>query len=42
MGDSRGRWEGDMLVVDVKDFTDQTWLDRAGNCHSEALHLVER
>ena len=23
-------------------FTDQTWFDRAGNFHSEALHLVER
>jgi len=41
-GDSRGRWEGDTLVVDVKHFTYQTWLDRAGNFHSEALHLVER
>src|SRR2546425_7061947 len=42
MGDSRGRWEGDTLVVDVKNFTNQTWFDRAGNFHSEALHLVER
>jgi hypothetical protein len=42
MGDSRGRWEGDTLVVDVVHFTDQTWLDRAGNFHSDALHLVER
>jgi hypothetical protein len=42
MGDSRGRWEGDTLVVDVVHFTDQTWFDRAGNFHSEALHLVER
>ena len=42
MGDSRGRWDGDTLIVDVKHFTDQTWLDRAGNFHSEALHLVER
>jgi hypothetical protein len=42
MGDSRGRWEGDVLVVDVVHFTNQTWLDRAGNHHSEALHLVER
>jgi len=23
-------------------FTDQTWFDRAGNFHSEALHVVER
>jgi hypothetical protein len=42
MGMSRGRWEGDTLVVDVTDFNDQTWFDRAGNFHSEALHVVER
>ncbi len=42
MGDSRGRWEGDTLVVDAVHFTDQTWLDRAGNFHSDALHVVER
>ncbi|MSO83017.1 MAG: hypothetical protein EXQ53_06945 [Acidobacteria bacterium] len=42
MGDARGRWDGDTLVVDVVHFTDQTWFDRAGNFHSEALHLVER
>lgn len=42
MGDSRGRWEGNTLVVDVVHFTDQTWLDRSGNFHSEVLHVVER
>jgi hypothetical protein len=42
LGDSRGHWEGDTLVVDVKDFNDETWLDRAGNFHSDALHVVER
>jgi len=42
MGDSRGRWEGDTLVVDVKDFTGMTWFDRSGNFHSESLHVVER
>ena len=42
MGDSRGRWDGDTLVVDVVHFTDQTWLDRAGNFHSEELHVIER
>jgi hypothetical protein len=42
LGDSRGRWEGDTLVADVVHFTDQTWFDRAGNFHSDALHLLER
>ncbi len=42
LGDSRGRWEGDTLVVDVVHFNDQTWFDRAGNFHSDALHVVER
>ena len=42
MGDSRGRWEDDTLVVDVIHFNDQTWFDRAGNFHSDALHLIER
>ena len=42
MGDSHGRWEGDTLVVDVTLFTDKTWFDRAGNFHSNALHVVER
>jgi len=42
MGWSRGRWDGDTLVVDVTGFNDQTWFDRSGNFHSEALHVVER
>jgi hypothetical protein len=42
MGDSRGHWEGNTLVVDVTLFNDQTWFDRAGNFHSDALHIVER
>ena len=42
MGLSRGRWDGETLVIDVTDFNDQTWFDRAGNFHSDALHVVER
>ena len=42
MGDSRGHWEDDTLVVDVIHFTDQTWFDRSGNFHSEVLHVTER
>ena len=42
MGHSVGRWEGDTLVVEVGDFNGQTWFDRAGNFHSDALRLVER
>ena len=42
MGWSRGRWEGDTLVVDVTGQREETWFDRAGNYHSDALHVVER
>jgi hypothetical protein len=42
MGDSRGRWDGDTLVVDVTQFNDRTWFDKAGNFHSDALHVIER
>lgn len=41
MGWSRGRWEGDTLVVDVTNFNDRAWFDTAGDFHSEALHVVE-
>ncbi len=42
LGDSRGHWDGDTLVVDVLSFNDQTWFDKAGNFHSDQLHVVEK
>lgn len=42
MGWSSGHWEGDTLVIDVTSFNDETWFDRAGDFHSDALHVVER
>ena len=42
MGHSVGQWEGNTLVVTVDYFNGKTWLDRAGNFHSEALELTER
>jgi len=42
MGDSRGRWEGDTLVVQATNHNDRTWFDMAGDFHSDALRLVER
>ena len=42
MGWSNGRWDGETLVVDTTGFNGRTWLDRAGNFHSDQLHVVER
>jgi hypothetical protein len=42
MGDSRGHWEGNTLVVDVTSNNDKTWFDVVGDFHSDALHIRER
>src|SRR5205809_587984 len=42
MGDARGRWEGNTLVVDVTNFNERAWLWGDAIFHSDALHLVER
>jgi len=42
MGQSVGHWDGDTLVIDVTGLDERTWFDRAGDFHSDALHVVER
>ncbi|MGE3509484.1 MAG: hypothetical protein AB7N65_11430 [Vicinamibacterales bacterium] len=42
MGWSRGRWDGDTLVVDVTGFNGEAWFDRAGDFQTPSLHVVER
>ena len=37
-GDSRGRWDGDTLVIDTTNFTDRTQFQGSG----AGLHVVER
>jgi hypothetical protein len=43
-GDAVGRWDGDTLVIDTKNFTDDTWMSAEGRVsfHSDALRIVER
>ena len=43
-GDAVGRWEGDTFVVDVTNFTEDTWMSAEGRVsfHSDALRIVER
>jgi hypothetical protein len=42
MGDSRGHWEGNTLVIDTTNHNDQTWFDQVGSFHSTALRVTER
>jgi len=42
MGDSRGHWEGNTLVIEVTNHNDQTWFDQVGAFHGSDLHVVER
>jgi hypothetical protein len=42
MGYSRGRWDGDTLIVETTGFNDKTWLDDAGHPHSEQMKVTER
>ena len=44
LGDSRGRWEGDTLVVETTNLTDQTSIGANGNGlrHSARMKMTER
>jgi hypothetical protein len=42
MGHSNGSWDGDTLVIEVNSNIEQTWFDRAGNHHSNAMVVTER
>jgi hypothetical protein len=42
MGQSNGKWDGNTLVVETTGFNGSTWLDRAGNHHTNALKVTER
>ena len=44
LGDSRGRWEGNTLVVETTNLTDQTSIGANGNGlrHSADMKMVER
>jgi hypothetical protein len=41
-GNSRGRWEGETLVVDVTGINGETWIDSAGNVYGPNTHMIER
>jgi hypothetical protein len=41
-GDSIGRWEGDTLVIDVTNLTEDTWLGDGGMFHTADVHVTER
>jgi len=41
-GDSIGKWDGEVFVVDVTGFGDDTWFGEDGYFHTDAMHVVER
>jgi hypothetical protein len=41
-GNSVARWQGNVLVIDVRNFTDDTWFGEQGYFHTSALHVIER
>ena len=41
-GISRGRWEGDTLVVEVTNLNGKSWFDSTGHFFSENTRMIER
>ena len=42
MGYTVGRWEGDTLILDSINFSDETWLARGGYFHSDKMRIIEK
>jgi hypothetical protein len=41
-GDSVGRWERDVLVVDARNFVEDSWFGEDGYFHSAEMRVIER
>ncbi|MBI4886307.1 MAG: hypothetical protein HY824_04390 [Acidobacteria bacterium] len=41
-GDSVGRWDGKVFVVDARSFVDDTWFGEDGYFHSDQMRVIER
>ena len=40
-GDSVGHWDGDTLVIDTVNLSEDTWMGEYGNFHSDQMHVIE-
>jgi hypothetical protein len=41
-GDSVGHWEGNTLVIDVRNFVEDSWFGEKGYFHTDAMRVTER
>lgn len=41
-GDAMGHWDGDTLVINTKNFSDETWFGEFGYFHSDKMEVTER